>query len=210
MGVAAAATLLVTLTSCAAPAYEYASDNADGAYFKVPSSWPQVNASGVTQVENDLSQSNAGSFTWARAYSAVTNPPARDLLAGSDQPVVYATVQTMSGSLREALSFNNMRDLLLPVTPQARSAAQKAGSTLTGFKSIASDTVTSSDGVRGINELFEYDINGQPDAFDLTVMTNSETTKLYLLLVQCYQSCFLSHAAQIKTVVNSFTVRGNS
>lgn len=207
---AAAVALLVTVTSCAAPAFQYASDNADGAYFKVPSTWPQVSASGVTQVENDLSQGNAGTFTWARAYSAVTDPPIGDLLAGADQPVIYATVQTMNASLRAALSFNNMRDLLLPVTSQARSAAKQAGSTLTGFHLISSSTITSSDGVRGINELFEYEVNGQPDAFDQTVLTNSATTKLYLLLVQCLQACFLAHAAQIKTVVNSFTVRGSS
>ena len=35
------------------------------------------------------------------------------------------------------------------------------------------------------------------------------TTKLYLLLVQCYQACFISHRPQIATVVNSFTVDGS-
>ena len=50
---------------------------------------------------------------------------------------------------------------------------------------------------------------GQPDAFDQTVLTDSATTKLYLLLVQCYQGCFVAHQAQIKTVVDSFTVRGS-
>ena len=63
--------------------------------------------------------------------------------------------------------------------------------------------------MRGINELYEYTVSGRPDAFDQTVLTNSDTTKLYLLLVQCYQDCFISHQSQIKAVVESFTVRGH-
>ncbi len=81
-------------------------------------------------------------------------------------------------------------------------------SDLAGFNLLASATITTKDGVRGINELFEYSVGGQLNAFDQTVLTNSETTKLYLLLVQCYQSCFVSHAPQIRDIVNSFTVRG--
>jgi hypothetical protein len=210
VGTAAAVTLIATLASCAAPAYTYATDNADGAYFKVPSNWPQASARAVLAVEDELSQTTGGTFTWSRAYTATASVPAGDLIAGATEPVVYATVQDMSTKLRSAISFDNMRDLLFPVTGPSRSLAKKEGSPLTGFRSIGSSVITSSDGVRGINEVFEYDIRGQLDAFDQTVLTNSATTKLYLLLVQCYQSCFLAHAAQIKTVVDSFTVRGSS
>jgi len=66
-----------------------------------------------------------------------------------------------------------------------------------------------SGGVRGINELFQYDIGSVPEVFDQTVLTNSETTKLYLLLVQCDQACFVAHTSQIASVMQSFTVRGS-
>ncbi len=210
---AAAGALLVTLTSCAAPAYHYASDTSDGAFFKVPSSWRQVDAGTVAEAQTELSDSAAGpgggAYTWVAAYSPTASPSPGRFFAGSTEPVVYASVQTLSSSLRSELSFDDMRDLLFPVTSTARSEAKSEGSTLTGFQSIASSVITSGDGVRGINELFEYDINGQPDAFDQTVLTNSSTTKMYLLLVQCYQSCFVAHEAQIMAVVDSFTVRGS-
>ena len=122
---------------------------------------------------------------------------------------MYASVQSLGTPLREALSFNFMRDLLFPVTSGARQQAATAGANLSGFTLVSSTVITSNDGVRGINELYEYTINGQPDAFDQTVLTNASTTKLYLLLVQCYQSCFVAHQAQIKDVVDSFTVRGS-
>jgi len=148
-------------------------------------------------------------LAWSRAYAAAANPAATDLLSGSSTPVVYMSVQRLRDSLRAELSFDYMRDLLFPVTSPARQQAAADGDKLTGFNLVYSNTITTKDGMRGINELFEYDIGGRPDAFDQTVLTNSSTTKLYLLLVQCYQDCFASNAAQIKTVVDSYTVRGS-
>jgi len=213
-GLIAAGTMLTAIAACGAPSFTYAADTTDHAYFKVPAAWQQVNTRSVTTVQAALlSRSAAGAaggvFAWSRAYAANPNPPVNDLLTGSVAPVVYASVQDLSPSLRAALSFDYMRDLLFPVTGPARQAATANGSTLTGFTLVSSTTIATKDGVRGINELYEYTIGGLPDAFDQTVLTNSSTTKLYLLLVQCYQDCFASHAAQIKTVVNSFTVRGS-
>ncbi len=212
---AAAAALTVTLLAgCAAPAYTYAADMHDHAYFKVPSNWEQVDPRSLADAQLVLLSRSAagpagGNFAWSRAYAATLDPPPSALLTGSGAPVVYASVQNLRVSLRGALSFDQMRDLLFPVTSADRQEAAAAGDKLTGFDLVYSNTITTTDGVRGINELYEYDINGQPDAFDQTVLTNSATTKLYLLLVQCYQSCFLSHEAQIKQVVDSFTVRGS-
>lgn len=210
--IAVIATLAV-VAGCAAPAYTYAADTSDQAYFKVPSNWPQVSAANVARAQAELGESQAGpaggSYTWSRAYTPAKSPSASALLVGSSEPVVYASVQALKTAPRAELSYDDMRDLLLPVTSQARSAAQQEGIDLSGFESIGNTTISDPGGVRGINELFEYDINGEPDAFDLTVLTNSSTTKLYVLLVQCYVTCFEAHEAQIKEVVNSFTVRGS-
>lgn len=200
------------LAGCGAPAYTYAADSTDHAYFKVPSSWHEVSPQFVSQAQSLLTRSFAGtaggSLAWSRAYAAATSPSAQSLLDASDNPVVYASVQNLKLSLRGALSFNIMRDLLFPVTPNARHEAALSGVRLPGFTSISYSLIATKYHMRGINELFEYNINGQPDAFDQTVLTNAATTKLYLLLVQCYQSCFLAHAKQIAAVVSSFTVRG--
>jgi hypothetical protein len=212
VGLVAAGTIVAGLTACATPAYTYAADSKDQAYFKVPASWPQVSPQKVSSLEQALTRSLAGAtggrFSWARAYAAAANPPVTALLSGSTTPVVYASVQDLRSSLRATLSFDQMRDLLLPVTLAARQQAAAQGLRLSGFDLVASFTITTKDGVRGINELFEYTVNRQHDAFDQTVLTNSDTTKLYLLLVQCYQQCFVAHEAQIRSIVNSFTVRG--
>lgn len=215
VGLVAAGTMLTGLTACGAPNYTYAVDSADHAYFKVPASWPQVDPHTLLDVQvalgNTLAGPGTGTFAWARAYDAAANPAPAELLLGSRTPAVYASVQDLKSSMRDGLSFNTMRDLLfplLPVTAAARQQAAAAGLKLTGFNLLGSNTITTKDGVRGINEVYVYTVGGQPVAFDQTVLTNTDTTKLYLLLIQCDEQCFASHVAQIKAVVDSFTVRG--
>ncbi len=211
---ATAGTALALLAGCGAPSYQYAADSADHAYFKVPTSWQQVSPDKVAAIQGALLNNSAagpagGSFIWSRAYSGAPKPALSTLLVGSSTPAVYASVQSLKDALRSALSFDEMRDLLFPVTSQARQAAAAAGANFTGFTLVSSTVISAPGGIHGINELYEFNVGGLPDAFDQTVLTNSDTTKLYLLLVQCYQDCFASHAAQIKAVVDSFTVRGS-
>jgi hypothetical protein len=212
VGLCVAGVALTALAACGAPGYTYAADRADHAYFKVPASWPQVDPAALSAAQAALSRSPAGAaggtFAWSRAYDAAADPSASALLVGSHTPAVYASVQNLDTSLRATLSFDNMRNLIWPVTAAARQAAAAGGFSLAGFNVISSTTITTKGGMRGINELYEFDVGGRPDAFDQTVLTDSSTTKLYLLLVQCFQDCFVSNQAQIKTVVNSFTVRG--
>jgi hypothetical protein len=205
---------LALLAGCGAPAYQYAADNADHAYFKVPASWQQLSPDKVATIQSTLLTNSAagsagGSFIWSRAYSGTTKPALTTLLVGSTTPAVYASVQSLKDGLRAALSYDEMRDLLFPVTSQARQSAAANGDNITGFAQILSNVISLPGGVHGINELYEFNVGGLPDAFDQTVLTNGDQTKLYLLLVQCYQDCFASHAAQIKAVVDSFTVRGS-
>jgi hypothetical protein len=213
VGLVATGTMVAGLSACAAPSYTYAADTADHAYFKVPASWQQVDPVVLSGVQSELIKSPAGAaggtFAWSRAYDAAAHPAPLALLVGSDSPAVYASVQNLNTTLRDQLSYDAMRNILLPVTSAARQSAAASGFTLTGFHLLLSVTLSGKEGVRGINEAFEYTINGRPDLFDLTVATNSSTTKLYLLLVQCYQACYIAHAAQIGQVIGSFTVRGS-
>lgn len=210
---AAAGLAVAVLAGCAAPSYTYAADTADHAYFKVPSSWPQVSTTALSAEQKaDLAQSAAGplggAFAWSRAYSGATAARGT-LLAGSQTPVVYSSVQNLSSGLRGALSLDQMQDLIFPVTSEGRQQAAAAGDQISGFQQGPVKTISLPGGIHGINEVYAFNVNGMPDAFDQTVLTNTDTTKLYLLLVQCYESCFESHATQINAVVNSYTVRGS-
>lgn len=201
------------LAGCGAPGYTYAVDGQDHVYFKVPADWYRVPAKALTNAQTVLQKTSAGAeggpFLWSRAYAAEPDPAAVDLVTSAPVPIVYVSVQSVRDWLKAGLSFDAMRDLLFPVTPQARQQAAQSNEKFTGFDLIGSTTVATTDGIRGISELYEYDFARSPDAFDQTVLTNAATDRLYLLLIQCTQACFAKYATQIKAIVESFTVRGS-
>jgi len=205
-----AALIIVGLlaTGCVAPQYTYVTDSADSAYFKVPPSWRQVNQSTLQSTEGPASQE--GSYLWSRAYDDSAKPSVANVFASSATPVAYASVLGLSASERNGVSFNSLRDLLLPVTASARQAAAAAHEQLSGFASLSDQVVTDSHDDRGIREIFDYDLGLTPETFDLTVLTNSATTKIYFLLVHCSATCFANDYNQIASVVGSFTVGGGS
>ena len=190
------------------PQYNYVSDSADSAYFKVPPSWHQVPESSLQSAEGSASQE--GSYLWSRAFDANSKPSVDHVFAATSQPVAYASVISLSSNERGEMSFNSMRDLLLPVTAAARKAATAAHENLSGFASLSDAVITDSNNDRGIREIFEYDLGTTLETFDLTVLTNAATTKLFFLLVQCSATCFAASYPQISDVVNSFTVGGGS
>src|SRR5262245_35185553 len=109
---AAIALTMASLAGCAAPAYTYAADSHDHAYFKVPSGWHEVSQQELSDAQQAISKTLVGSLggklVWSRAYTAATDLPVSRLLADSPAPVVYASVQVMRDSLRAQLSFEGM------------------------------------------------------------------------------------------------------
>jgi hypothetical protein len=198
----------LSVAGCLAPQYTYVSDNADNAYFKVPPSWHQVNESSLQSTEGPSTQD--GTYLWSEAYDASAAPSVAHIFSATSSPVAYASVLSLSSAERNDISFNSMRDLLLPVTQAARKAAASAHEDLSGFASVSDQVITDNHDNRGIREIFEYTLEGSPETFDLTVMTNAATTKLYFLLVQCSEACFADNYQEISNVVNSFTIGGGS
>jgi hypothetical protein len=204
----------LSAAACSSPSYNYISDSADHLYFKVPPTWSTLSQNTLRAAQAQaLGASPAGPeggpIIWSTAIDASPRPSVAHVFSIASQPVVYASVQELNSTARAGMSFDAMRNLLLPVTSVARQAVEKSGGSLSGFHSIADAVLTPPGGLRGINEVFQYNLGATPEVFDQTVLTNSETTKLYLLLVQCDESCFASHARQIATVVRSFTVQGS-
>lgn len=198
----------LSVAGCFAPGYTYVADSSDNAYFKVPPSWHEVSPSSLQAVQG--AGGSQGTYLWSRAYDDSATPSVKHVFSSSARPVAYASVLALSSSERDVVSFNSMRDLLLPVTSTARSAASAAHAGFSGFQSLADEVVMDSHHDRGIREIFDYNLGFTPETFDLTVMVNSSTTKLYFLLVHCMTTCFATNYPEIEKVVGSFTVGGGS
>jgi hypothetical protein len=120
---------------------------------------------------------------------------------------VFAEVGTLSSSVSNELSYNMLRDFLLPVTSTSRTQDASAGFPLTGFKQLRDQTISAHAGVHGVRETFDYTFpGGAVNTFDEDVLTNADQTVVYFLLVHCTDSCYSQNQNNINTVMSSFTV----
>lgn len=197
----------VGLSACGAPAYTYVTDSKAGTYYKVPSQWHQI-----SQHDLDAALAAAGGSAaglWSTAFDAGTAPAGSHFIAPDvSMPFVFSEVGTLSPTVSNELSYNVLRDFMLPVTSTSRSTDAASGQfPLTNFKQLRDQTITGQQGVHGVRETFQYTFpGGIVDTFDEDVLTNANQTQVYFLVTHCTQSCFSQNQASINTVMSSFTV----
>ena len=214
---AAAVTALVAVGAgaCGAPGYTYVKNSGEKTYFRVPTSWRQVDQAGLDFMTREENPDSATAqlrkrITWTVAYDADDTPTAAHLfsITTTDDPIAYAKVQHLAPDQSNVVSFDGLRNLFLPVTVTARSAAQEAGTLLPGFELLADDLVTPSAGVRGVRVVYNYELpNGVLHTFDQTALVNNDASVYYLLVIRCSSRCYRDRQAEIDAVATSFTVR---
>jgi hypothetical protein len=196
----------VVLSGCAAPQYTYVANSGESTYFKVPNGWHQIPPSSLSKAMQQDLGSSAG---WAVAYEA-GDPTANDFLSfGDNRPFVFALVGQLDSTTSQSLSYDALKDYLLPVTSTARQSVP-TGYPLTNFAQIRDQTLTPGDGVHGVRETFDYTLSGAADTFDEVALTNADQNTVYFLLLHCTTSCYNSDQTQINQVMSSFTVRSSS
>jgi len=124
------------------------------------------------------------------------------------QPFAFAFVTPLSASASNAMSYNGLRDVLLPVTSAARTQAAQSSFPLTHFKLLRDTMITPGQGVHGVWDTYDYTYpGGITDTFDQIALTNSNNTQLYVLMVHCKAACYSHNHDQLDTIMSSFTVR---
>jgi hypothetical protein len=199
---------LVTLglSACGSPAYTYVADSAAQTYYKVPTQWHQISQSSLSSAVSAAGGTTNGA--WARAFDASASPTGTNFLDGDiTKPFVFSEVGALSSTVSNELSYNVLRDFMLPVTSDSREQDSEEGFTLTNFKSLRDQTITGKAGVHGVRETFDYTFpDGSSDTFDEDVLTNADQTQVYFILVHCTETCYTQNQSSINTVMTSFTV----
>ena len=202
----AAVLTAIGLSGCGAPQYTYVADSSAGTFYKVPHAWHQISQKSLNAALQAAGGSSDG--VWSTAYDADSAPSANHFLASdAGQPFVFAEVGTLTPTVSAELSYNMLRDFMLPVTSTARQADAQSGFPLTNFKQLRDATITAKQGVHGVRETFQYTFpNGVADTFDEDVLTNADQTVVYFLMVHCTNACYNTNHKNIDTVMTSFTV----
>ena len=196
----------VGLSACGSPAYTYVADSSASTYYKVPSEWHQISQKDLDAALQAEGESSAG--VWSTAFDAGTAPSGNNILAPSlSKPFVFAEIGTPSPTVSAEISYNLLRDFMLPVTSTTRQQDAASGFPLTNFMQLRDQTITASQGVHGVRETFQYTFpGGVVDTFDEDVLTNADQTVVYFLMVHCTATCYSQDQNNIDTVMSSFTV----
>ena len=202
----AAPLAMIGLSGCGAPAYTYVADTSQKTFYKVPYSWHQISQKQLNAALQAAGGTGAG--IWSTAFDADSAPSANHFLAADvKQPVVFAEVGTLTPTASSELSYNMLRDFMLPVTSSTRQAEAQSGFPLTNFKQLRDDTINGKQGVHAVRETFQYTFpDGVSDTFDQVALTNANQTIVYFLMVHCTNSCYSMNQKNIDTVMTSFTV----
>ena len=202
--------VLVSLAGCGAPAYTYVADSASRTYYKVPTNWHQISQQSLDQLLSSGGGSTSG--VWVAGFDAGKSPSADNVLSYSPaSPVVFSEVIQLSPDATNGLSYNGLRDFVLPVSASGRQTyTQGGGSQFSGFSQSRDDTITAANGVHGVRETFQYTVGGIQDTFDEVSLTNTGQTVVYFLMTHCTSTCYSQNEADIDTVMQSFTVGRSS
>ncbi|MFG6198806.1 hypothetical protein [Nonomuraea sp. JJY05] len=214
-GLIAVTVAILMLSACAGqPEFHYVRDKAGTTYFKVPSSFTQLNAYPIElYLSGDHPNSEAALLraqrVWSTAFDQAAEPSVNHLL-GSAEPFVYATVHQLTEEQRDAISLNRLRDFVLPVTSQVRELyAQQAMATgqpsmFKNFVLINDEVMTMDNGARGVRVRFEYQIGDDVQTFDQTAILDEKGATVSVMLIGCQSVCFRKRAAEFDKIESTF------
>jgi hypothetical protein len=208
--------LSVVLTACGSPEFTYVQNSGEHTYFKVPADWREIDRAALDRVlapedPYSVAAQVRKKLVWSVAYDADPEPSPAHLFGASTQPFVYASVRRLADSERGAISFNTLRNFILPVTAEARQTAKEAGVTLQDFELIRDEVLTPGEGIRGVRAVFNYrHPSGSLQTFDQTAYVTDDASRVYFLLLRCSARCYRQRGEELDTVARSFTVRSPS
>jgi hypothetical protein len=199
--------IAVMVSACGVPQFTYVSNSTQQTYFKVPWDWHKISDKALAGALHSGSSSEP-TGVWSVGYDGSSKPSAAHVFGeSSTQPFAFALVEPLNSSASSSMSYNELRDLFLPVTSVTRATAAKGGFPLTGFKLLRNDVLTPGQGVHGVHVTFDYTFpDGATDTFDQIAFTNADNTEIYLLVLHCTATCYHQHENEIDTVMSSFTV----
>ncbi|SDH46750.1 hypothetical protein [Nonomuraea jiangxiensis] len=202
------------LPACGQPEFTYVRDKAGTTYFKVPSSFTQLDAYRIElYLSGDHPNSEAALLraerVWSTAFDQSTRPSV-DHLLGSLDPFVYATVHRLTDEQRDTISLNGLRDFVLPVTKPTRDLYMQRAMALgrppvfNRFESLRDEVLLLDKGARGVHVRFNYQIGNDVQTFDHTAILDEKGGTVSVMLVGCQAICFRTRTAEFEKIVSTF------
>jgi hypothetical protein len=99
------------------------------------------------------------------------------------------------------LTDDQLREVVLPGTPEVRATATKAKD----FAMLADETI-SEPRQHGVRLRYSFDLGSSTEVYDRIALTDPKHTTVHILFVHCTRECFAAHP-EIDDVISSLTLK---
>ena len=198
-----------SVVACGTPSQRYASYKPDGVFLALPKTWHEISTEKLAQQEAQSTAvgaaERAAAVKWQVAYSPSSQITAADVFSikNSEQPIVFLRIRSLSNVERNLVSFNSLRDVIVPL-----SSWIDGSSTIPRFTLLADDEVTEKGG-SGVHSRFVFGpAEATAQTLDQTVVLSNDRRTLYVLVMRCTETCFEQNHEVLDKIAASFTVHG--
>ena len=197
------------LSGCGTPSQQYGSDSKDGVYFAVPHSWKKISSKDLGAQEALSTVSGAAErlalVRYQEAFTPDSKITAKDVLTlnSPDQPIAYARVRGLTDSEIQQVSYNDLRNLILPLTTWEDGTASSIP-----VYNVITDEEAVQKGGRGVHTVFAFTNNGVSQTINQTGLLSNDHRTLIMFVVRCSTVCYNKNKTEIEKAVASLTDRG--
>ena len=201
--------LVLGLTGCGESSKLYPASKSEGVFFSVPTNWKALSTASLNKYEKESTDPEAESrqalVKWQIAYTTnkkLKVPEVFNLTAPS-QPLVFARVRDLESSEINSVSYNTLRDVIVPVTRIINGDDPSAPD----FQILVDQEVVQK-GARGVQTVYSFSIDDKEQTINQTSLMSNDRTTMYIFVVRCTTECYAKNKKKIEEIVSSFTVEG--
>ena len=201
--------LVLGLTGCGESSKLYPASKSEGVFFSVPTNWKALSTASLNKYEKESTEPEGAArqalVKWQIAYTTNKKLKAAEVfnLTAPSKPLAFARVRDLESSEINSVSYNTLRDVIVPVTQIIEGDDPSAPD----FQILVDQEVVQKD-ARGVQTVYSFSIDGKEQTINQTSLMSNDRTKLYIFVVRCATECYNKNKKKIEEIVSSFTVEG--
>jgi len=201
--------LVFGLTGCGESSKLYPASKSEGVFFSVPTNWKALSTTSLNKYEKESTEPEGAArqalVKWQIAYTTSKKLKVSEVfnLTAPSQPLVFARVRDLESSEINSVSYNTLRDVIVPVTQIIAGDDPSAPD----FEILVDQEVVQK-GARGVQTVYSFSIDNREQTINQTSLMSNDRTTMYIFVVRCTTECYAKNKKKIEEIVSSFTVEG--
>ncbi|CAN2226663.1 hypothetical protein MCEMRE226_01368 [Candidatus Nanopelagicaceae bacterium] len=201
--------LVLGLTGCGESSKLYPASKSEGVFFSVPTNWKALSTASLNKYEKESTEPEGAArqalVKWQVAYTTNKKLKVSEVfnLTAPSQPLVFARVRDLENSEINSVSYNTLRDVIVPVTQIIEGDDPSAPD----FQILVDQEVVQK-GARGVQTVYSFSIDDKEQTINQTSLMSNDRTTMYIFVVRCTTECYAKNKKKIEEIVSSFTVEG--